>query len=195
MPLRLGVCIVLLLSGVACRQADSGPDQTDAAASPGPTGDLEAWAGGLCGALNRWEEAAVRLGGEAQQAIAQKPTPTEGKQILRDLLDPLLVETRLLIGDVEGLGPPPVDPGAEIGRRLGDGLNHTLGILLKARATAEALPQNRKAFLVGTQEVNRLIQGSVTRIETTIKDIDESFDEPELAAAFDNSRECGPSRT
>jgi hypothetical protein len=164
--------------------------QESAITSPEPADEVGAWAGGLCGALSRWEDAAVRLGSEAQQAIAENPPPSEGKQVLRDLLEPLLLETRRLIEDVGALGAPPVDTGAAIAARLDDGLKRTFGILLKARVTAEALSEKRERFLAGTEEVNRLIQGAVTRIDTTIRDIDADFDEPALAAAFERAPGC-----
>jgi hypothetical protein len=188
---RVSVTLVvlgLLLLVGACRQ-----DEEDGAAADRstPDRDVRVWAGAICVAFDGWEGSAARFGGRLQEEIETRPTPREGRQLLRIFLDSMLLATRDFIDEVDAAGSPPIGEGEAVAETLSDGIKRALGALVEARAQVESLPTgDRSRFVAATGRLNQVVGSAVTEIETAIDTINREFDAPELGTAFDSAPEC-----
>jgi hypothetical protein len=153
--------------------------------------DLTMWAGQICVAFDGWEEDAVYFGDRLQTEIDANPVPAQGKELIAEFLDAMMLSTRNFIDDVDAAGTPPVKDGQAISAALDTGLKRAFGAFLQARSLAETLPTgNRRQFVAATERLNGVTGRAVTEIETTIESINRDYDTTELSDAFEAAPEC-----
>jgi hypothetical protein len=187
------VWVTLVVLGLIFVVGACGQDAEEGAAADRstPDRDVRVWAGAICVAFDGWERSAARFGGRLQEEIETRPSPREGKQVLRKFLDSMLLATRDFIDEVDAAGSPPIGEGEAVAKTLSDGIKRALGALLKARAQVESLSTgDRSRFVAATGRLNHVVGSAVTEIETTIDTINREFDTPELGTAFDSAPEC-----
>ena len=153
----------------------------------GDTVSAEAYAAGVCGALNDWQAAIQARSTSLTEGLSEDTSPEEGKDLLATFLDDVLSETETMVSAVEDAGVPDVDNGEEASSALQDSLDAARTALQEARDQVDDLPTDSpEGFQTAATTLGATISTSLGSIGGEIEDIDA----PDLEDAFNNDEDC-----
>jgi hypothetical protein len=165
--LSLG-CLLALAAG--CGEEESGPD---------------AWVGDVCSSVQEWRENLTSLAVDAQvEGLSPETVMTaieggvEATQRLRDQLN--------------DLGPPETEAGAEIERELDALADSVVETAEEARERAEDLPEDQSVpeLIQSLQAIAEDLQSVVGEAQATFSELQELEPGQELEDAFEGSEDC-----
>ncbi|MBN9736304.1 MULTISPECIES: hypothetical protein [unclassified Pseudonocardia] len=147
--------------------------------SPGPT--VPEWTDGMCTAVRSFVQTAVAAPGSG-------PAPAERLQAVGDYLGRTTSAVDRTLGDLDRIGPPPVDGGDTLAAELAGGLGEIRSAFSSARSRVGALDPADPAA------VERDLPGAlepVARLGSTTGPLAVVTGDPELGPAFRASAACG----
>jgi hypothetical protein len=174
----VAVVVVGVVAAVLLLRSDDGSESLSA----------PEWADSVCTSLGDWRSSITALADASGETL----TP----ELLREKLEAASAATDVLVSDLEGLGPPELEAGAEAKQALDDaaeGLRDSYSEL-EAAATDALETENRSEFIQGLAALAPKFQSLLDQIRDTVASLQSAslFGESsaELEQAFSESESC-----
>lgn len=147
-------------------------------APAGPT--VEQWTESMCAAVLPFVRTAVDVPGAT-------PDPAQRLRTLSDYLTRTTQAADGALGDLDRLGPAPVDDGAALSARLQDGLGEIRSAFSGARSRVDAIDPADPAAV--QRDLPAALE-PLARLGGTTGPLDEATGNPAIASAFQASTTC-----
>lgn len=149
------------------------------------------WAGSVCGALETWQTSLQSEAEGLTQAVLQAQSPKAAKQQLGDFLDKVLAETDTMISSVSEAGQPAVNQGEQVANDFRAGVERMRTAFSHAKVKVAQVPtDDPQAFQQQLTQIGQELQTQGQSIGSTLGNLDEKYDAPELGRAFDENKSC-----
>jgi hypothetical protein len=178
---------IVLLAATLALAAGCGGGGSSASAGAPPA----QWAASVCGALQTWQTSLQSKAQGLTQDVLQAQSPKAAKQQLGDFLDEVIAETDTMIASVGKVGQPAVDQGDQVARDFRAGLDQMRAAFADAKTKIEQVPtDDPQAFQQQLTAIGQELQTQGQSIGSTLGNLDEKYNAPELGKAFDENANC-----
>lgn len=186
---RLIIPVLTFSLLVACSNDSGGDGNGQASAEASDEAAAPAtYADGLCSAIASYQtDLQAENSAFQEQLSGGTPGPAETKDALTSFLGTAADRTEQLIDDVEALGTPDVDNGAEVRSAFVNGFQKVVDLFNAAKADVEKLSiDDPEALAAGFTEAGTKLQEAGTEIGASFDDLSS----PELDAAAAEAASC-----
>lgn len=173
----VAIVAAMLLVFVGCKKSST--------TATGGSSSADAYATGVCGAINAWLET---IQGGAQGLQENPPTSAEqGKTAVVGYLDDVVTATDTMVSAIEALGAPDVPDGEEIHATLQSALNKVKDVFSQARDEAsQASTSDPAAFQAQMEALGTTLGSASAEVDESLSSVSGA----ELDSAFQDSPEC-----
>jgi hypothetical protein len=178
----------LLATGCSQSSSDDAGDGDGTSAAAAQT-DAATYVDGVCTALNDWQSSLDADNQDLQALLSgTDPSPEETKTGLVTFLTATVEGTKTMASDIESLGVPDVEGGAEIASTLSSAFDDVVAQFQGALDDVEALStDDQKEMTKALAQVGSDISEGSSGIGEALGDLDTS----QLNEAAKNSQACG----
>ncbi len=161
-------------------------------------GDVPAtsWTGAVCGSIVSWQNELQRLAGDLQtqiRAVGRNLTAARGRLV--EFMTQVVASTDRLVAEMEAAGAPDTPQGEQVAEDFRQGVAQVRQAFEEGRIMAESLAVDDAAvFSAGADELSRKIREAGDRIRQEFRDLEQTYDVPELDKAFAEAPACRQAR-
>jgi hypothetical protein len=191
--IAVAVTAVLL---AACSSSSSSSSSTAAgssssavtsASASGTSDAATTYAESVCTDITTWQKAVKSESSSFQQDVQSATSPDDVKNALVGFLTAVVADTKTMVDDIQALGPPAVDGGADVHAAITQALTGVQTLFQTALDNVKSLDTSNQAALAAS------LQKIATDMQSGTKDLQDALSgiqNQDLDAAFTNAPAC-----